>query len=91
MTLIWDSITRRASPPVIYGRDIPRKSNKTSIYNDTLIPYFLLENNGEPRNVREFLIQNEVGSVFDEMYPGMEVKVQRAGDRGSEFLRHPEA
>jgi hypothetical protein len=90
MTL--DSIVRRASPAVIYGRDIPKTSRKTSIYNDTLIPYFLLENSGEPRNVREFLIQNEIGSVFDELYPGMEVKVQRAGDhRATEFLRHPEA
>ncbi len=90
MTLL-DSIARRASPVVIYGRDIPRTSKKTSIYNDTLIPYFLLENDGEPRNVGEFLRQNEVGSVFDELYPGMEVKVERAGDRGAEFLRHPEA
>lgn len=88
MTL--ESIARRVSPVVIYGRDIPRTSQKTSIYNDTLIPYFLLENDGE-QNVGLFLRQNEIGSVFDELYPGMEVKVQRASDRRSEFLRHPEA
>ena len=88
---VLDSIARRASPPVVYGGDIPRISKKTSIYNDTLIPYFLLENDGEPRNVGEFLRGNEIGSAFDELYPGMEVKVQRAGDRGTEFLRHSEA
>lgn len=84
------AIALRVSPAVVWGRDLPQTSTKTVVYDDTLIPFLLLQNNGEPRDCREFLIFNRIGSVFDDLYPGMEVKIKQVDGFG-EFSRHPEA
>jgi hypothetical protein len=83
-------ISQRLSPPAVYGRDIPVTSSSAAIYDNTLLPYFLMENGGEPRDYRKFLTVNRIGSVFDDMYPGMELIVHPVNSF-NEFSRHPEA
>jgi hypothetical protein len=90
MSSTLTAIALRVSPPVVWGRDLPRTSTRATIYNGTLIPYFLMENGGEPLDCRGFLTANRLGSAFDALYPGMEVKVKQIDSFG-EFSRHPEA
>lgn len=82
-------VESRLSPPAVYGQDLPRKTGKKSVYDNTLIPYFIMENGGEPRDIRDFLTKNRIGSVFDDMSPGMELKVEPMLSI-NHFSRHPE-
>jgi hypothetical protein len=83
-------IALRVSPAAVWGQDLPRTPRKVAVYDDTLLPYFLMQNNGEPRNCRDFLDSNRIGSVFDDLYPGREVKVTQVDGFGR-FSSHPEA
>lgn len=77
----------RPSAPVIYGRDISRIPYETTVYDDRPLPVFLLDNGGNPDEFRQFLWDNRVGSVYDDLKAGQEVKVKT---QSNNFLRYVE-
>lgn len=79
MTTPLDKIQSNIPTPASkYGYSIEQPFSKITIFSGgygTTIPAFLLRNQSNPRKVREFLRLNQIGSAFDDLEPGTEVKL----------------
>jgi hypothetical protein len=66
------------SPASKYGYRLNQPTfSKIAVFNGgggQTIPAFLLQNQSDPRKVREFLRINKIGSAFD-LEPGIEVRI----------------
>lgn len=86
----FDVLGNRSTPLTSYGSFVVANSQpKRIIYDDTLLPYFLAKNGGNPRSYRQFLLENKIGSIFD-LEPGEQVQIQQT-DSSRSFLTHLEA
>jgi hypothetical protein len=78
----------RPSAPVIYGRDISRIPYETTVYDGRPLPVFLLDNDGNPDRFRQFLWNNRVGSVYDDLKAGQEVKILNQSNSFSKYIEN---
>ncbi len=63
-------LSQRSTPITQYGVSIAQPQAQNTIpYDGTLLPYFLMSNGGDPKNYRQLLKDNKIGSVFD-LEPG---------------------
>ncbi len=61
-----------------------------AIYDGTLLTSFIHENGGDYTQYPQFLVQNRIGSVFDDLEEGLQVVVSQE-KASNQFSRHPEA
>jgi len=90
---VWESLSKRiySTPVVTFGAAVDRGEPVVSkVYDGTLLPSFLHENGGDYTKYPQFLVQNRIGSVFDDLEEGQQVVVSQ-GKMSSQFSRHPEA
>jgi len=87
----WESLSRRiySTPVVTYGAPVDRGTPAVkAIYDGTLLPSFIHENGGDYTQHRQFLVENQIGSVFDDLEEGLQVAVAQ---KIVGFSKHSEA
>ncbi len=89
----WESLSRRiySTPVVTYGAPVDQGTPVVkAIYDGTLLTSFIHENGGDYTQYPQFLVQNRIGSVFDDLEEGLEVVVSQE-KASNQFSQHPEA
>jgi|GEM_PF-2171277 hypothetical protein len=89
----FGTLARRiySSPVVTYGAPIDQgKVVAKAIYDGTLLPSFIHENGGDYKQYPQFLVDNRIGSVFDDLEEGQQVVVGQ-GKSSDQFSQHSEA
>ena len=74
------------SPVAVFGKSIPQTVPKVLIYRGEPLRYFLYKNGADPQGMRQFLILNRIGRVFE-----MEVGIQVQLPSADSFKRHPDS
>jgi hypothetical protein len=90
---VWESLSKRmySTPVVTFGTPVDQGTPVTkAVYDGTLLPSFLHENGGDYTEYPQFLVQNRIGSVFDDLEEGQQVVVSQ-GKISDQFSRHSEA
>lgn len=68
---IFNLLQLRLTPIAKYGAPyLSTTPCLPTIYDDTMLPAFLLKNRADPTIYPDILILNRIGSVFDELVPG---------------------
>lgn len=75
------------TPVAQHGYAIQQPEIKTVVYDGQPLPKFLLDHGANPSNYPEFLRLNQIGAVFEELKPGLVVKIPDP----DQFPTHPEA
>ena len=89
----WESLSRRmySTPVVTYGAPVDQGEPVVkAVYDGTLLTSFIHENGGDYTQYPQFLVQNRVGSVFEDLEEGQQVVVSQ-GKASNQFSQHPEA
>jgi hypothetical protein len=78
------------TPVAQYGYLIPQEQQKsTAAYDGRFLTTFILDKGGDYHQYRQFLLTNQIGSIFD-LEEGQEVIIYQQ-DEYEVFSTHPEA
>lgn len=70
-----------------YGYSIRPENRRVVIYDGQFLPPFLMKEGADHRLSRQFLLENQIGSPFEELEAGIVVKLPASNP----FLKHPDA